>query len=138
MSHPNELEKADIQHEEGDIDKEVLSDPYIYENLIRGAIDSSEAESKMGFVGLWKIYYPAAIWSMSLSVALVMEGMDIGLVSLTLLSWGLMIDQQFLRIGRLYQPFWIYSCRWEQVYLSGLAGWDQQRFERWSDLWVVD
>jgi hypothetical protein len=82
MSHPNELEKADIQHEEGDIDKEVLSDPYIYENLIRGAIDSSEAESKMGFVGLWKIYYPAAIWSMSLSVALVMEGMDIGLVSL--------------------------------------------------------
>jgi hypothetical protein len=93
MSHPNELEKADIQHEEGDIDKEILSDPYIYENLIRGAIDSSEAESKMGFVGLWKIYYPAAIWSMSLSVALVMEGMDIGLVSLDMPSVGLTIDQ---------------------------------------------
>jgi hypothetical protein len=93
MSHPNELEKADIQHEEGDIDKEVLSDPYIYENLIRGAIDSSEAESKMGFVGLWKVYYPAAIWSMSLSVALVMEGMDIGLVSLDMPSAGLTIDQ---------------------------------------------
>jgi hypothetical protein len=50
----------------------------------------------------------------------------------------LMLDQQFLRIGRLYQPFWIYSCRREQVHLSGLAGWYQQRFERRADLWIVD
>ena len=85
MSNRNELEKSEIQHyEEGDIDKEaILSDPYIHENLIRGAVEASEAESRMGFVALFKIYYPAAIWSMSLSVALVMEGMDIGLVSLS-------------------------------------------------------
>ena len=100
MSNRNELEKSEIQHEEGDIDKEIFSDPYIHENLIRGAVESSEAESKMGFVGLWKIYYPAAIWSMSLSVALVMEGMDIGLVSTIPCLLGsvlIMIDQQFLR-----------------------------------------
>jgi hypothetical protein len=82
MSNRNELEKTEIEHhEEGDIDKEaILSDPYIHENLIRGAVEASEAESRLGFVALFKIYYPAAIWSMSLSVALVMEGMDIGLV----------------------------------------------------------
>lgn len=80
--HTREDDKHEIAHyEEGDVEKEVKDvDPYSRENLIRGAIEASEAESGLGIVAMFKIYYPAAIWSMSLSVALVMEGMDIGLV----------------------------------------------------------
>lgn len=80
--HTLEAEKHETAHfEEGDIEKEVKDvDPYSRENLIRGAIEASEAERELGIVAMFKRYYPAAIWSMSLSVALVMEGMDIGLV----------------------------------------------------------
>lgn len=88
--HTLEAEKHEIAHYEegdGDIEKEVKDvDPYSRENLIRGAIEASEAERGLGIVAMFKRYYPAAIWSMSLSVALVMEGMDIGLVLQTL-SW---------------------------------------------------
>lgn len=50
-------------------------------DLIELATKQGEEESKLGIKALFKLYYPAATWSMLLSTALIMEGMDTGIVS---------------------------------------------------------
>ena len=50
-------------------------------DLVQSAITAGEAETKLSLRTLMRIHYPAALWSMALSAALVMDGMDTGLVS---------------------------------------------------------
>lgn len=50
-------------------------------DMIEAAIATGEEETRLGLRGLFKIHGKAAMWSMLLSLALVMEGMDVGLVS---------------------------------------------------------
>lgn len=49
--------------------------------LIEAAAANSEAETHLPRMELFKRYRPAAIYSALLSVALVMEGMDVGLIN---------------------------------------------------------
>ena len=53
-----------------------------HQTLIEEALALREEESKLGLLQLFKLYYPGAIYGLLLSVALVMEGYDTGLVSL--------------------------------------------------------
>lgn len=50
--------------------------------LIEEALSLVEEESKMGLWQIFKMYYPGALFGLGLSLALVMEGYDTGLVSL--------------------------------------------------------
>jgi SP family general alpha glucoside:H+ symporter-like MFS transporter len=49
--------------------------------LVEAAAASSEEETKLPRLELFKRYRPAAIYSALLSMALVMEGMDVGLIN---------------------------------------------------------
>lgn len=49
--------------------------------LVEAAAASSEAETKLPRKELFIRYWPAAVYSMLLSLALVMEGMDVGLIN---------------------------------------------------------
>lgn len=49
--------------------------------LVEAAAASSEAETKLPRKELFRRYWPAATYSMLLSLALVMEGMDVGLIN---------------------------------------------------------
>jgi MFS transporter, SP family, general alpha glucoside:H+ symporter len=49
--------------------------------LVEAAAASSEAETKLPRKELFSRYWPAAVYSMLLSMALIMEGMDVGLVN---------------------------------------------------------
>lgn len=49
--------------------------------LIDAAVATSEAETLLPRKELFKRYWPAAVYSMLLSLALVMEGMDVGLIN---------------------------------------------------------
>ena len=56
--------------------------------LVEAAVAYCEEETKLKLRQLFKLYTPAAAWSMLLSAALIMEGMDVGLVSdLLLMTW---------------------------------------------------
>jgi hypothetical protein len=52
------------------------------EDLIAMAHEAAEREKAMPFKQAIKIFWPGAMWSMCLSLALVMEGYDVGLVCL--------------------------------------------------------
>lgn len=49
--------------------------------LIEAALARSEHETTIGLKNIFKLYWRGAMWSMLLSLALVMEGMDVGLVN---------------------------------------------------------
>lgn len=49
--------------------------------LIEAAVAASDAEALLPRKELFKLYWPAAVFSMLLSLALVMEGMDTGLIN---------------------------------------------------------
>lgn len=49
--------------------------------LVEAAAASSEAETKLPRKELFSRYWPAAVYSMLLSMALIMEGMDVGLIN---------------------------------------------------------
>lgn len=49
--------------------------------LIEAAVATSEEEGRIPKKDLFKMYWPAAMFSMLLSLALVMEGMDVGLIN---------------------------------------------------------
>lgn len=51
------------------------------QQLVEAAAASSEAETRLPRMELFKRYRPAAIYSALLSIALVMEGMDVGLIN---------------------------------------------------------
>jgi SP family general alpha glucoside:H+ symporter-like MFS transporter len=51
--------------------------------LIEEALNLVEQESKMGLWQIFQMYYPGALFGLGLSLALVMEGYDTGLVSLS-------------------------------------------------------
>jgi SP family general alpha glucoside:H+ symporter-like MFS transporter len=51
------------------------------QQLVEAAIASSEAELSLTRMELFKRYRPAAFYSALLSLALVMEGMDVGLIN---------------------------------------------------------
>jgi SP family general alpha glucoside:H+ symporter-like MFS transporter len=53
--------------------------------LIDAAIAVAEYEKTLSFSQIFKLYWKGAVWSIVLSLALVMEGMDTGLVSLLVL-----------------------------------------------------
>lgn len=79
-----EEKKATQQHLElSQIEGDHVFDPAAAESdLVQRAIAAGDAETKLPLRQLVKIYYPAALWSMALSAALIMDGMDTGLVSL--------------------------------------------------------
>ena len=49
--------------------------------LIEAALARADEETKIGIKAIFKLYWRGAMWSMLLSLALVMEGMDVGLVN---------------------------------------------------------
>lgn len=69
-------DKAEIAHFEGEKGQHDL-----HTTLIEEALAQAEEESKMGLWKNFKLYYPGATFGLLLSVALVMEGYDTGLVS---------------------------------------------------------
>lgn len=60
---------------------EIVDGTYTNAELVEAAQLEGEEEAKLGFKRIVRLYYPAALWSMGLSLALVMEGMDVGLVN---------------------------------------------------------
>jgi SP family general alpha glucoside:H+ symporter-like MFS transporter len=54
---------------------------FTQQQLVEAAAASSEAETKLPRMELFKRYRPAAFYSALLSMALVMEGMDVGLIN---------------------------------------------------------
>lgn len=54
------------------------------DDLVTMAHQAAEREKAMPFKEAIRLFWPGAIWSMCLSLALVMEGYDVGLVSLSL------------------------------------------------------
>ena len=54
---------------------------YTQQQLVEAAVATSEAEVQLPRGELFRRYRPAAIYSALLSVALVMEGMDVGLIN---------------------------------------------------------
>ena len=81
----SEGEKVEISQLEPDIDEktEQVVDAKLQDvqhtTLIEEALALREEESKLGLWQLVKLYYPGMIFSMLLTLALVMEGMDTGL-----------------------------------------------------------
>jgi hypothetical protein len=55
------------------------------DDLVAMAHQAAEREKAMPFKQALKLFWPGAIWSMCLSLALVMEGYDVGLVRLPFL-----------------------------------------------------
>jgi hypothetical protein len=53
------------------------------DDLVAMAHQAAEREKAMPFKEALKIFWPGAMWSMCLSLALVMEGYDVGLVSIS-------------------------------------------------------
>lgn len=49
--------------------------------LIEAALARADEETRIGIKAIFKLYWRGAMWSMLLSLALVMEGMDVGLVN---------------------------------------------------------
>jgi hypothetical protein len=149
--NPNEREidtpldlddKAEIAHFEGEKEHHDL-----HTTLIEEALAQAEEESKMGLWKNFKLYYPGATFGLLLSVALVMEGYDTGLVSLTISAFRSKLPQplcklcsltstgqQLLRPRRLPQEIWDLSRReWEDFDSCGLASRCKQCSLRWSD-----
>ncbi len=75
-------EKTVQQHYAYSGGDDVIDDTLKQEQVVTSAIVSGDDETKLGIVQLFKIYWPGAMWSMLLSLALVMDGMDTGLVSI--------------------------------------------------------
>jgi hypothetical protein len=57
------------------------------DDLVAMAHSAAEREKAMPFKQALKLFWPGAIWSMCLSLALVMEGYDVGLVRLPSMAW---------------------------------------------------
>jgi hypothetical protein len=75
-------EKAEIAHFESGKDQYGQ-----HTTLIEEALAQREEESKMSLWKIFKLYYPGATYGLLLSVALVMEGYDTGLVSLSVFTY---------------------------------------------------
>lgn len=78
-NYPAEKEKAEVEQIEGrdqDIDKEDA----VHTTLIDEALAQSHEESKLGLWKMMKLYYPGLTFGLLLSLALVMEGYDLGIV----------------------------------------------------------
>ncbi|KAM5343363.1 hypothetical protein ACJ41O_011900 [Fusarium nematophilum] len=74
VQEPGKVESPPVKHSEyGAQSSEV--------ELIEAAVTASDAEALIPKKELFKRYWPAAVYSMLLSLALVMEGMDVGLVN---------------------------------------------------------
>lgn len=56
---------------------------YRESDLVEAAIATGEEETKLSLRELFRIHGRAAMWSCLLSLALVMEGMDVGLVTIS-------------------------------------------------------
>lgn len=84
LSTPADLDdKEEIAHLEG-----AKGEHGQHTTLIEEALALTEAESKLGLWQIFKLYYPGATYGLLLSLALVMEGYDTGLVSLAFGSCG--------------------------------------------------
>jgi hypothetical protein len=130
--------KEEIAHVEGGKDQYGQ-----HTTLIEEALAQREEESKMGLWKIFKLYYPGATYGLLLSVALVMEGYDTGLVSFS--SWtarslaDTVIDQQFFRSEILCQQVWLSPPRERQDFdPQGLASGCQQRSFGWTNHRIVD
>ena len=72
---PSAEEKGDIG-----ISEEKYRD-LVHTSLIEEALALREAEAQLGLWTLMRIYWPAMVFGLGLSLALVMEGMDAGMAS---------------------------------------------------------
>ena len=57
------------------------------DDLVTMAHQAAEREKAMPFKAALKLFWPGALWSMCLSLALVMEGYDVGLVRIPIVTW---------------------------------------------------
>jgi hypothetical protein len=71
-------EKGEAQYSERKVIDQALEEESL---LIEAALARADEETRLGIRGIFKLYWRGAIWSMLLSLALVMEGMDVGLVN---------------------------------------------------------
>lgn len=76
MSHNTESPK----HNEISAIHQTTTDP----DVIRNAMAAAAEEKAMGFKAVMRIHWKAAMWSCIFSLALVMEGYDLGIVSAAL------------------------------------------------------
>lgn len=80
----NQIKEKDLHVEPALADGDNIVDPTLITmheaDMVQAAIAAGDAETKLPLKTLIRIYYPAALWSMALSAALVMDGMDTGLV----------------------------------------------------------
>lgn len=100
--YPIEKEKGEIEQVEGrDSEKEDA----VHTTLIDEALAQSHEESKLGLWKMMKLYYPGLGFGILLSLALVMEGYDLGIVRPNPPFQSRpdrsprAVDQQFLRSG---------------------------------------
>lgn len=85
INHNNDKPDQVLDQDNKVFDTENIDDPTLARSeQVQAAIAAGDAETKLPLSKLIKIYYPAALWSMALSSALIMDGMDTGLVSAAL------------------------------------------------------
>jgi hypothetical protein len=98
------------------------------DDLVNMAHQAAEREKAMPFKEALKLFWPGAIWSMCLSLALVMEGYDVGLVRLYNTAHGTYsradhLAQSLLRSSGLVRAIWNAEPEWVRVVRLGqLAG----------------
>lgn len=103
--------------------------------LVEAAAAASDTEAQLPRMELFKRYKPAAIYSALLSVALVMEGMDVGLINNFFAHPAYRV-----RFGNSWnvQGEWVVSTQWQTIIGAGnnvgsiigllLNGWLQSRY----------
>lgn len=74
-------EKFSTQHFASSGGDDVIDDTLKQDQIVASALVSGGDETKLSITQLFRMYWPGAMWSMLLSLALVMDGMDTGLVS---------------------------------------------------------
>jgi hypothetical protein len=85
MSNNMVYEKDEKTLEQRHVELANIESDHIYDatsaesSMVQNAIAFGEAETKLPLRQLARLYAPAALWSMVLSTALIMDGMDTGL-----------------------------------------------------------
>ena len=96
-------------------------------DIIRKAMAAAAEEKAMGFKAVMRVHWKAAMWSCIFSLALVMEGYDLGIVSALHVASSDVVDQLFLWSSLVPQALWKRHTGRKALYSCQLAGCHQQR-----------
>lgn len=83
-----------------DVQDAIEGKEYRESDMIEAAIAVGEEETRLSLKALFRIHGRAAMWSMLLSLALVMEGMDVGLVSIIITVPTEVQDPAYILLGQ--------------------------------------